>query len=158
MSISFIDACEYYIVAENYKSGCRLHSSPVIPICYNMSTLTTDRPQQHQPTLRTHAKARNRSPIYTLPTALSLHSHNSPFPFQSSNHLSTDLLTFPTGRINFPCALPGASGLVAAYKEVSDPSSAVTVGVIFIENCMSVPSQEGSLPWRLVWMRPGWRE
>ena len=94
----------------------------------------------------------------TCPTALPLHSHNSPFPLPSSSHLSTDLLTFPTGNKNFPCAFPGASGLVAAYKEFNAPSRGVTVGVIFIVSCMRVPKKEGSLPWRLVGMTPGWRE
>lgn len=92
------------------------------------------------------------------PTALPLCSHSSQFPVLSSSHLSTDLLIFPTGKMNLPCALPGASGLVAAYKELRAPSSGVTVGVTFIASCINVPKKDGSWPWRFVWMTPGWRE
>ena len=64
----------------------------------------------------------------------------------------------PTGSKNLPCARVGASGLVAANKELSDPSSGVTVGMIFSDSCINVPRKEGSLPCRFVTMMPGCKE
>jgi hypothetical protein len=47
---------------------------------------------------------------------------------------------------------------VAANRELRDPSSGVTVGMIFIDICIKEPRKDGSLPCRLVTMRPGCNE
>jgi hypothetical protein len=57
-----------------------------------------------------------------------------------------------------PAALPGASGLVAQYNEFIAPPSGDNLGMRGQVTAEILPHMLGSLPWRLVFIKPGWSE